>query len=83
MTIRAKRAVEGETKVDKFKRIATYRLNNVLTDLNVLSNCADNATYDYTDEQVQIIVNVLKKRLSDLEEAFAQGGKAKSGGVTL
>lgn len=40
-------------KKANFKRIAEYRTKNVLKQISLLSNCANRASYDYTEEQVE------------------------------
>ena len=50
---------ENETKAEKFLRIATHRVNAVIDKLDILANCSGSA-YDYTEEQVENMFNVIR-----------------------
>ena len=41
----------GETKEEKFKRLATRRTNDVLEKLRILGNLSNRANYNYADDQ--------------------------------
>ena len=73
---------ENESNADKFKRIAGYRLTNVLTDMRVLANTA-NPPYEYTEAQKDKIISILQAGLYEVKVAFENGGKAKGGRIEL
>lgn len=50
---------ENETKVEKFVRIATPRVNSVVDKLNILANCAGSA-YEYNEEQVESMFDAIR-----------------------
>lgn len=79
---RVKRAPEGETEADKFKRIAGYRLNNALTDIKLITNCFGPG-YVYKQEQVDKIVALLQEGIDAVKESAASGGKDKANRIEL
>ena len=48
-------------KNETFKRVATRRTNAVLKKLQVLANCANRSTYEYTEEEVNKIFAEIEK----------------------
>jgi len=68
-----------ETKREKFVRLATSRTNNVLKDLDVLSNCANIYSYDYDENDVKKIISSIDKKLKEVKQEFdTQLAKNKS-----
>ena len=61
-----------ETKAQRFKRIATRRLNNVLKQMDLLTNCANSTNYEYTEEQKLKIYGYLDKAFEKLKSAYEQ-----------
>ena len=51
-----------ETPRERFKRIATYRVNMVLDRLDKLANCANRNYYEYTEEDVKEMLLMLSLR---------------------
>ena len=62
--------VYGETKEQKFKRIATARTQRILNDLRLLSNCANRASYHYTQQDVNKIFSTIEKELKRIKALF-------------
>jgi len=62
--------VDGETKEDKFKRIATSRTQRILDDLRLLSNCANTGTYSYSQQDVNKIFSTIEKELKRVKGLF-------------
>lgn len=63
-------APPNETKAEKFKRIATYRLTQTRERIRLLGNCANQYNYEYSPEQVAKIVTILRKDIDALEAMF-------------
>lgn len=57
------KAVQVESKTDKFNRIGKLRVEKVLKSLRILGNCANKSTYEYTIEQVNKMSRTLVKSL--------------------
>lgn len=47
----------------RFLRLAQNRTNKVLKSINTLSHCSNKSLYDYRDEEVDKIFNVIEKAL--------------------
>lgn len=72
----------AETKREKFVRLAENRMNNALKQIELLSNLSNRRVYEYTDDDVALMVKTLKKAISNLEYSFSEKkeGKFKIGG---
>ena len=62
-----------ETKRERFHRIAENRMQNILTEMNRLSNCSNTANYEYTEKDIQKIVKTLNEKFSEIKLAFKTG----------
>lgn len=57
-------------KREKFKDLATKRVNEILKKMRVLSNLSNKYNYDYTDEDVYNIFKTLRNALNQSELIF-------------
>lgn len=67
-----KRAVEipeNETKNEKFVRIATPRVQAIISKIEILSNCAS-SNYEYTEEQVEAMFGAIMTSLTECKKSF-------------
>lgn len=64
-----------ETKNEKFVRIATPRVEKVLTALEILGNCSGSG-YEYTDEQADAMFNAIAAKLSEVQAMYQPKEKA-------
>lgn len=78
----AQKAPENETAAERFKRVATPRINNAVKTIGLLEAVANKSVYDYNDDQKRIILDNLRGAVQRVEDAFA-GKVAPAGGVTL
>jgi len=62
--------VNGETKEEKFKRIATARTLRILNDLRLLGNCSNTSIYSYTQKDVNKIFSTIEKELKRVKTLF-------------
>lgn len=62
-----------ETKRERFHRIAAKRMQNIITEMNRLSNCSNRATYDYNDEDVKKMISTLNDKFSEIKISFKTG----------
>ena len=67
----------GETKNEKFKRLAAIRVNNALKKVSLIGNLAG-SSYEYSAEEVEKIISALKTCLGEVEEKFQK--KTGAGG---
>lgn len=64
-----------EPKTERFKRIASSRVNKITAMIRLLGNCAHTGNYEYTNEQVELI---FEKLHFELEKAQARYDLEKS-----
>jgi bifunctional pyridoxal-dependent enzyme with beta-cystathionase and maltose regulon repressor activities len=57
-------------KKERFKRLATYRTNQVLKRLKVLGNCANRSAYNYSEEEINRIFSTIEKRIRNIKAKF-------------
>jgi hypothetical protein len=62
--------IGGETKRDRFIRIAQKRTLQVMDRLRILSNCSNKTVYEYGPDDVAKIFNALQKELEDTRRKF-------------
>jgi hypothetical protein len=60
----------GETKAQRFERIAERRVNETLRSLRLLGNLADKRNYEYSDEQISLILAALDREYRVLRSKF-------------
>lgn len=53
----------NETKREKFVRIVEARTNKIISMIQLLGNCANPASYEYTEKDVAIIFGAIEKEL--------------------
>lgn len=63
----------GETKSQKFERIAERRVNETLRALRLLGNLSDRRNYSYTDAQVELILGAIEQGHRALKSRFKAG----------
>ena len=61
--------VPGETKEDRFKRLAEQRVATTLDKIRLIGNLAT-SQYSYSADQVAKIFSALKEALADVEDKF-------------
>lgn len=62
----------------RFEKIASKRVQKILDDINVLSNCSNRNNYEYSDADVKKMMTAIKGQIRQLEMAFSdQKGNGK------
>lgn len=64
-----------ESKRQRFVRIAEGRINNALKQIELLSNLSNTAIYEYTKEDVNLMIRTLKEAIVNLEYSFKDSKK--------
>lgn len=59
-----------ETKNERFVRIAEARTNKIINMIQLLGNCANKGTYDYSKEEVKMIFNAIEDELRIAKSKF-------------
>ncbi|MDD3607833.1 MAG: hypothetical protein PHQ20_03500 [Candidatus Moranbacteria bacterium] len=57
-------------KRERFKRLGSYRTNEVLKRLKVLGNCANRSAYDYTHEDINKIFSEIDRAVKEAKAKF-------------
>ncbi|MCM8761551.1 MAG: hypothetical protein NC938_06270 [Candidatus Omnitrophica bacterium] len=63
--------VGGESKADKFKRLASKRVTNAISKIELIANLAS-SSYEYTPEQVEKILTALQGSVDKVKAAFSK-----------
>ena len=63
--------VVGESKSDKFKRLASKRVVNAIQKIELITNLAA-PSYEYTPEEVTKILTALQGSVDKVKAAFAK-----------
>lgn len=66
-----------ETKEEKFKRLATLRVNNTIKCIDLIGNLSNRSTYDYSDEEIRKIFSVLNDRIKEVKSRFKSQSSKK------
>jgi len=63
--------VAGESKSDKFKRLASKRVINAISKIELIANLAA-PSYEYTPEEVTKILTALQGSVDKVKAAFSR-----------
>lgn len=63
-----------ESKREKFVRLAEARTNKILNMIQLLGNCSNKNSYEYTDEDVDEIFSAIEKELKITRRKFSENG---------
>ena len=63
-------------KKERFKSVASRRVQKVLDDMESLSKCANKSTYEYTDEDVRKMLGAITSQFSILKASFSANSKS-------
>lgn len=61
---------ENEEKSERFVRIAEARTNKIIDMINLLGNCSNTATYEYTEKDVDKIFSAIESELKNTKRKF-------------
>jgi hypothetical protein len=67
-----------DQKRQRFIRIAERRVNNILSNIDSLGNCANKRNYKYNDEDVVKIFKAIDEKLKTVRFLFSNPEKSKS-----
>lgn len=74
---------EQETKREKFVRLAEARTNKIIDMIQLLGNCANTNTYDYTSRDVEKIFNAIESEVREAKRKFNKSEIKKNTRFTL
>lgn len=68
----------GESKHDKFVRLAEARTNKIIDTLQLLGNCANTSVYEYTKDEVGEIFQAIEQELREAKKKFTKAEPKKT-----
>ena len=60
-----------EDRAQRFKRVATYRTNEVLNKLRLIGNLSNKTNYEYSEEEVNKIFSAIETQLKVAKAKFS------------
>lgn len=70
----------ASAKKEKFERVAQKRVVNVLDKLDTLSKVSNTTNYEYSEEDVDKMMQAIRDKVDQVEASFQEGLKKGSGG---
>jgi hypothetical protein len=67
----------NDQKVERFRRVAARRVNNVLNAVRLLSQCSNRRLYEYSDEEVRRMFREIERELRAAKQSFSSQDKKK------
>ena len=64
--------MKGETKEERFERIAEKRVQRVLDSIRSLSQCSNKRMYNWNEGQLKKIWNAIEKAIKSCTEKFEE-----------
>jgi hypothetical protein len=58
------------TRRQRFESVAARRVQRIIDQLESLSNCANKANYEYSDEDIRKMFNAIRDKMKNTEAAF-------------
>ena len=75
--------MENENKHEKFTRLAEARTSKVLETIDLIGNLSNKSSYAYTEEEVELIFNAIRKACDNNEARFKTERSKKRRKFTL
>lgn len=73
----------GETKAEKFLRLAPPRVNKIIKAIDSLEKLSAHGSYEYTEEQVEKMFTAIRSELETCEASFKPKTAEKSEGFSF
>ena len=61
---------DSKQKTDRFKRIASKRVANIIKNIRSLSNCSNTNNYQYNEDDVNKMTRSIKEEVKVMETLF-------------
>jgi DNA-binding transcriptional regulator GbsR (MarR family) len=68
----------SELKKDRFKRVASRRVDNILKGIRSLSKCSNENNYEYNEEDLTKMVKAIKEELKIMETLYKKNLKSNT-----
>lgn len=66
-----------DQRIERFRRVAERRVNNVLNAMRLLSQCSNRRIYDYTNDDVRRMFREIDRELRAAKQSFGSQEKKK------
>lgn len=60
----------SNTRRERFEKVASKRVQNIIDYLDLLSNCSNKNNYEYTEEDIRKMFSAIKEKLKNTEGSF-------------
>lgn len=60
----------SEQKKDRFKRVASRRVDNILKGIRSLSKCSNTNNYEYNEEDLNKMIRAIRDELKTMETIY-------------
>ena len=60
----------SELKKDRFKRVASRRVDNILKGIRSLSKCSNTNNYEYNEEDLNKMLRAIREELKTMETIY-------------
>lgn len=74
---------ENESKRERFVRLAEARTNKIIDMVQLLGNCSNSSTYEYTQQDVDQIFSAIEAEVREAKKKFAKSEPTKNTRFTL
>lgn len=65
-----KKEIIVKSREERFKTVASRRVQEILNKMRLLRNCANKTNYDYTEEQVNKIFRTIDEEWKNVKSEF-------------
>lgn len=72
-----------ESKRDRFVRLAEARTNKIIDMIQLLGNCANTNTYEYTQQDVDQIFSAIETELREAKKKYQKVESSRTSRFTL
>lgn len=73
----------NETKRQRFVRLAENRTNKIIDTVQLLGNCSNTSTYEYSEADIEKIFNAIESSVRDAKRKFLKSETTKTTKFTL
>ncbi len=63
-------------KKDRFRKVASRRVQKIIESLDSLSKCSNKSNYDYGEEDVNKMLKAIREKVKSLELSYTTNTKA-------
>ena len=74
---------DNESKRERFVRLAEARTNKIIDMIQLLGNCSNTYTYEYTQQDIDQIFSAIETEVREAKKKFAKTESTRSTRFTL